>query len=86
MQNQEKQNQGTQKQEMQNQEPQDQNPGPKGHVLIVGASGLVGSAAANSFIQSGWQVTTASRRNPEWVIGDFNHLTLDLLSEQECKG
>ena len=54
------------------------------HVLIVGASGLVGSAAANSFIAAGWQVTTASRRAPEWVTGEYQHVTLDLTSESDC--
>jgi nucleoside-diphosphate-sugar epimerase len=56
------------------------------HVLIVGASGLVGSAASNSFLNAGWRVTTASRRHPEWVAGtDFSHVTLDLLDADACQ-
>ena len=51
---------------------------PTSKVLIVGASGLVGSAAANAFCQSGWSVVTASRRFPTWVSGDVTHVTLDL--------
>ena len=47
-------------------------------VLIVGASGLVGSAAANAFCAAGWPVVTASRRFPEWVSGPVSHVTLDL--------
>ena len=59
------------------------------HVLIVGASGLVGSAAANSFLNSGWQVTTTSRRAPEWVdssAGRHQHVALDLTDADACRG
>lgn len=56
------------------------------HVLIVGASGLVGSAATKSFLDASWRVTTASRRYPEWVQGtDFSHATLDLLDPDACR-
>ena len=55
------------------------------HVLIVGASGLVGTAAANAFIEAGWRVTTASRRVPEWVTGDFTHVNLDLTDRENCQ-
>ncbi len=55
------------------------------HVLIVGASGLVGTAAANSFLANRWRVTTASRRTPEWVtIPGSQHQTLDLLNLEDC--
>ena len=47
-------------------------------VLIVGASGLVGSAAATAFARSGWQVLTTSRRTPYWIDGAFQHFSLDL--------
>ena len=40
-------------------------------VLIVGASGLVGTAAAISFARAGWQVVAASRRRPE-LLEDAN--------------
>lgn len=56
------------------------------HVLIVGGSGLVGSAAANSFLRAGWRVTTASRRVPEWVTeAGAAHESLDLLSTADCE-
>lgn len=52
------------------------------HVLIIGASGLVGTAAANSFLAAGWHVTAASRRAPELInhaVGErLQHLPLDL--------
>ena len=47
-------------------------------VLIVGASGLVGSAAATAFARAGWQVLTASRRTPDWIDGAFQHFSVDL--------
>ena len=54
-------------------------------VLIVGASGLVGTAAANSFAQAGWQVITASRRRPELLSEkNFEFIALDLQNEAAC--
>lgn len=54
-------------------------------VLIVGASGLVGTAAANAFIRAGWQVVAASRRRPELIdAGPFEHIALDLREAQRC--
>ena len=47
-------------------------------VLIIGASGLVGTAVANSFAASGWEVITASRRKPDLLHDDFQHFALDL--------
>ncbi|WBU56229.1 NAD-dependent epimerase/dehydratase family protein [Paracoccus sediminicola] len=35
-----------------------------GHVLIAGASGVIGRAAAECFAARGWTVTALSRRNP----------------------
>jgi nucleoside-diphosphate-sugar epimerase len=48
-------------------------------VLIAGASGLVGAAAIDSFLDDGWDVVAVSRRRPE-VFSDrpFRHLPLDL--------
>ncbi len=47
------------------------------HVLVAGASGLVGHAAARHFAQAGWRVTAVSRRRPAGLDGvDF--LPLDL--------
>jgi len=50
------------------------------HVLVVGASGLVGRAAIDAFLDDDWRVTAVSRRAPE-VNSErsFRHLALDLL-------
>ena len=52
--------------------------------LIVGASGLVGTAAANSFINAGWGVVAASRRYPDLIAGSFEHAALDLQDTDAC--
>ena len=55
-------------------------------VLIVGASGLVGTAAALEFLNAGWRVMTASRRFPELLEGSaVEHITLDLMDAAACK-
>ncbi|MDH4145359.1 MAG: SDR family oxidoreductase [Acidimicrobiia bacterium] len=56
-----------------------------GTVLVAGASGLVGAAAVDAFLEGGWQVTAVSRRRPE-VDSDrpFRHLPLDLTDRDEC--
>jgi len=55
-------------------------------VLIVGASGLVGSAAARAFLDAGWSVVAASRRRPELLEGRrFEHLALDLTDADACR-
>ncbi|MEM7078066.1 MAG: NAD-dependent epimerase/dehydratase family protein [Pseudomonadota bacterium] len=53
-------------------------------VLIVGASGLVGTAAAQAFIHAGWSVLTTSRRRPDLLRGDFEHQPLDLRDAEAC--
>ncbi|MEE2782623.1 MAG: NAD-dependent epimerase/dehydratase family protein, partial [Pseudomonadota bacterium] len=53
--------------------------------LVVGASGLVGTAAANAFLNAGWKVITASRRYPELLHGEFTHIPLDLKDAQACQ-
>ena len=54
-------------------------------VLIVGASGLVGTAAANSFARAGWQVIAASRRRPDLLIHEnIEFLALDLQDADAC--
>ncbi len=57
-----------------------------GTVLIVGASGLVGSAAAIEFIDAGWNVVCASRRKPE-LLGErsYRHLPIDLRDAEACR-
>lgn len=54
-------------------------------VLIVGASGLVGTAAAISFAREGWQVVAASRRHPE-LLGHANidFVPMDLQDKNAC--
>ena len=56
-----------------------------GTVLVVGASGLVGTAPAISFCDAGWEVIAASRRTPD-LIGarDYEHLRLDLQDTDAC--
>ncbi len=46
-------------------------------VLVVGASGLVGAAAARAFSEAGDRVVALSRRPPEGV-GDVDHQSVDL--------
>ncbi|MCR9260259.1 MAG: NAD-dependent epimerase/dehydratase family protein [Pseudomonadaceae bacterium] len=54
-------------------------------VLIAGASGLVGTAAANAFAAANWQVVALSRRVPELIAHpDVEHLALDLQDPEAC--
>src|SRR4051794_3773475 len=55
-------------------------------VLIAGASGLVGAATVDAFLEEGWDVVAISRRRPE-VFSDrpFTHLPVDLQDEAACK-
>ena len=54
-------------------------------VLIVGASGLVGTAAAISFARAGWPVVAASRRPPQ-LLNDANieFVSMDLRDREAC--
>ena len=54
-------------------------------VLIAGASGLVGAACVDAFLDDGWEVVAVSRRRPE-VVSDrqFTHLPVDLQDAQAC--
>lgn len=55
-------------------------------VLIVGASGLVGSAAVDAFAAAGWDVLAASRRRPETFGQEpYTHLPLDLNDATACQ-
>lgn len=55
-------------------------------VLVVGASGLVGTASVDAFLDAGWEVISTSRREPE-VFSDrsFTHLRLDLTDAEACR-
>ena len=56
------------------------------HLLIVGASGVIGSGAVKHFSgRPGWQVTAVSRRRP--IVGDdsvFTHVVVDLSDRDAC--
>lgn len=57
-----------------------------GTVLIAGASGLVGAAAVDKFLNEGWDVIAASRRKPEVdSTRPFTHIALDLQDAAACK-
>jgi len=57
-----------------------------GTVVIAGASGLVGSAAAIEFADAGWNVVALSRRRPELLDGRaYRHLALDLTDADACR-
>jgi nucleoside-diphosphate-sugar epimerase len=55
-------------------------------VLVAGASGLVGTAAVDAFLDAGWEVISLSRRKPE-VFSEraFTHVAVDLRDRQACK-
>ena len=56
-------------------------------VLIVGASGLVGNATLEQFLNAdGWNVIAISRRVPK-VDSErpFKHISLDLTDEESCR-
>jgi nucleoside-diphosphate-sugar epimerase len=54
-------------------------------VVIVGASGLVGGAAARLFASRGdWDVVAISRRPPLDVPGRVQHLSVDLADARAC--
>ena len=55
-------------------------------VLIAGASGLVGNAALERFLNEGWNVIAISRRIPKVDSSrPFRHISLDLTDEETCK-
>jgi len=48
-------------------------------VLIAGASGLVGAACVDAFLEQDWDVVAVSRRKPEvFSQRPFQHLPADL--------
>lgn len=57
---------------------------PEGHVLVTGASGLVGRAAMEHFARAGYKVTGTSRRAPFDTYGAA-HLSVDLADERACR-
>ena len=58
----------------------------KGKVLIAGASGVVGSAALEAFLEDGWEVIALSRRAPDIRnTRPFKHLRVDLRDEAAAR-
>lgn len=61
--------------------------GSKRSALVVGASGLVGTAAVDELASAGWRVTALSRRRPETTTSSpYDHLSVDLLDLDELTG
>jgi nucleoside-diphosphate-sugar epimerase len=55
-------------------------------VLVVGASGLVGTAAVERFLSDGAEVIALSRRRPELDSDrQFRHLSVDLRAADDCR-
>lgn len=55
-------------------------------VLVVGASGLVGTAAVETFLTEGWDVVAVSRRRPDSAVDKpFRHLPVDLRDRAACE-
>lgn len=54
-----------------------------GHVLVSGATGLVGRAAMQHFAEKGYRVTAVSRRRPVDTYG-ADHIAVDLDDERAC--
>jgi nucleoside-diphosphate-sugar epimerase len=55
-----------------------------GHILITGASGLVGRAAMEHYARAGYRVTAISRRRPFDTYG-ATWLSVDLADEAACR-
>jgi nucleoside-diphosphate-sugar epimerase len=55
-------------------------------VLVTGASGLLGVAAIEKFLATGWKVVGVSRRKPELPSGrDIDFLSVDLRDEGKAR-
>ena len=55
-------------------------------ILIVGASGLVGTAAVKYFAgRDDWEVVAVSRRAPFIPLGKTSHIPVDLLDAAQCR-
>lgn len=58
-----------------------------GHILVVGASGVIGAGAVEHFARSdAWRVTALSRRRPITTVDCvFSHVVVDLNDEDACR-
>ena len=55
------------------------------HIVVAGASGVIGAAAVEHFAQLGWSVTALSRRRPVLRAGcAFTHVAVDLDQATAC--
>lgn len=55
-------------------------------VLVVGASGLIGVAAMEAFLDAGWDAIGLSRREPELLTGrPFEFVSVDLRDEEATR-
>ncbi|HLY88165.1 MAG TPA: SDR family oxidoreductase [Acetobacteraceae bacterium] len=55
-------------------------------VLVAGASGLIGAAAIEAFLDAGWNVVGVSRRKPELLSGrKFDFVSVDLRDEKASR-
>ena len=56
------------------------------HLLVVGASGVIGAGAVEHFAaKPGWRVTAMSRRRPVTAAGcAFDHVPVDLFDARAC--
>lgn len=57
---------------------------PQGHVLVTGATGLVGRAAMEHFARAGYTTTAVSRRQPFDTYG-ARFLSVDLADDAACQ-
>lgn len=57
---------------------------PEGHILVTGATGLVGRAAMEHFARAGYKTTAVSRRVPFDTYG-ARFLSVDLADERGCR-
>jgi nucleoside-diphosphate-sugar epimerase len=56
----------------------------KGHILITGATGLVGRDMMYHYAAQGYEVTAISRRKPHLIPSGANWLSLDLFDTELC--
>lgn len=57
----------------------------KGKVLVAGASGVVGFAAAKEFARQGWDVVALARRPPQRLADRATLVALDLTDAEACR-